>query len=81
MQQIATALDRLKQEGVDPSHLYLFERLCPLGDDLPTEDHELTVAFFGTLYNSFPYPLLSERLLEISKTQSNSSLTDFGKTP
>ncbi len=63
------ALDRLKQEGVDASHLYLFGNVpfAHLGDDHLPEDHELTVAFFGTLYNSFPYPLLSERLLEISK--------------
>ena len=63
------ALDRLKQEGVNASHLYLFGNVpfAPLGDHHLPEDHELTVAFFGTLYNSFPYPLLSERLLEISK--------------
>ena len=64
------ALDRLKQEGVDANHLYLFGNvpLAPPGDDRLPEDHELTVAFFGTLYDSFPYPLLSEQLLAVSKT-------------
>ncbi|MDC0156944.1 hypothetical protein OAK38_04205 [Verrucomicrobia bacterium] len=64
------ALDRLKQEGVDARHLYLFGNvpLAPLGDNRLPEDNELTVAFFGTLYDSFPYPLLSEQLLKISKT-------------
>tara|TARA_Y100001933_G_scaffold252035_1_gene290462 strand:- start:3067 stop:4104 length:1038 start_codon:yes stop_codon:yes gene_type:complete len=64
------ALDRLKQEGVDASHLYLFGNVpfAPLGDDHLPVDHELTVAFFGTLYDSFPYPLLSEQLLAVSKT-------------
>jgi hypothetical protein len=64
------ALDRLKQEGVDASHLYLFGNIpfAPLGNDLSNGDHELKVAFFGTLYDSFPYPLLSEQLLAISKT-------------
>ena len=64
------ALDRLKQEGVDASHLYLFGNVpfAPLGDDHLPEDHELKVAFFGTLYDSFPYPLLSDQLLAVSTT-------------
>lgn len=64
------ALDRMNQEGVDSSYLYLFGNVpfAPLGDDQLPRDHELQVAFFGTLYDSFPYPLLSEQLLAVSKT-------------
>jgi len=65
------ALDRLNKVGVDAQHLYLFGNipLSPLDESVSrrAEDNELKVAFFGTLYKSFPYPLLSEQLLEISK--------------
>ena len=65
------ALDRLSEAGIDARHLYLFGNIpyAPVEESGSRRagDNELKVAFFGTLYNSFPYPLLSERLLEISK--------------
>tara|TARA_B100001057_G_scaffold97317_1_gene94071 strand:+ start:23 stop:781 length:759 start_codon:yes stop_codon:yes gene_type:complete len=65
------ALDRLSEAGIDARHLYLFGNIpyAPVEEtgSRRAKDNELKVAFFGTLYNSFPYPLLSERLLEISK--------------
>ena len=66
------ALDRLSKVGVDAQHLYLFGNIphSPLEESAVrrAEDNELKVAFFGTLYDSFPYPLLSEQLLAVSKT-------------
>ena len=65
------ALDRLSKAGAEAQHLYLFGNIphSPLEKSASrrVEDKELKVAFFGTLYNSFPYHLLSEQLLEISK--------------
>jgi len=66
------ALDRLSKVGVDAQHLYLFGNIphSPLEESAVrrAEDNELKVAFFGTLYDSFPYPLLSKQLLAVSKT-------------
>jgi len=64
------ALDRLKQQGVEANYLYMFGNIpfAPLCDDNLNKKHELKVAFFGTLYDSFPYPLLSRQLLSVSKT-------------
>ena len=66
----AAALDRLKREGVNAEYLYLFGNIPYL--PIPTADlknnDKLHVAFFGTLYKSFPYPVLGKILETISKT-------------
>jgi hypothetical protein len=65
----AAALDRLKMEGVNAEYLYLFGNIpyLPIQTaDLKNND-KLHVAFFGTLYKSFPYPVLGKLLETISK--------------
>ena len=66
----AAAVDRLKREGVNAEYLYLFGNIPYM--PIPTADlknnDKLHVAFFGTLYKSFPYSVLGKRLETISKT-------------
>jgi glycosyltransferase involved in cell wall biosynthesis len=62
------ALHRLKQEGVKAEFLYLFGNIpFHSADNQPDEMPKLQVAFFGTLYEPFPYELLGKRLREISQ--------------
>ena len=64
----SAAIDRMKQSGIDCNYLYLFGNI-PYS---PTEESKalkgLSVVFFGTLYEKFPYKLLAENLDEISKS-------------
>jgi hypothetical protein len=66
----AAAVDRLKRECVNAEYLYLFGNIPYM--PIPTADlknnDKLHVAFFGTLYKSFPYSVLGKRLETISKT-------------
>lgn len=65
----SAALDRLAKEGVHAKHLYLFGNI-PYSFALPTAssmEQNLKVAFFGTLYEKFPYGLLAQKLKSISE--------------
>jgi hypothetical protein len=61
------AIDRFKTEGIEAKFLYLFGNIpFHSADNQPDEMPKLRVAFFGTLYEQFPYELLGKRLKEIS---------------
>ena len=61
------AIDRFKTEGIKAEFLYLFGNIpFHSADNQPDEMLKLQIAFFGTLYEQFPYELLGKRLKEIS---------------
>ncbi|MBT3667466.1 MAG: glycosyltransferase [Opitutae bacterium] len=64
----SAAIDRLKKSGVDCKYLYLFGNIPYSKTKQRKISTVLTVAFFGTLYEKFPYDLLAEKLDEISKS-------------
>ena len=60
-------IDRFKTEGIEAQFLYLFGNIpFHSADNQLDEMPKLKVAFFGTLYEQFPYALLGKRLMEIS---------------
>ncbi|MBH45189.1 MAG: hypothetical protein CMC93_01055 [Flavobacteriaceae bacterium] len=61
----SAALDRLQKEGINATYLYLFGNIPFIETDVSTNSDIFKVAFFGTLYDKFPYDLLGKRLCEI----------------
>jgi glycosyltransferase involved in cell wall biosynthesis len=63
----SAAIDRLRREGIHAEYLYLFGNIpySPVNPD--TKKKRFRVAFFGTVYENFPYELLALRLDKISK--------------
>lgn len=67
----SAALDRLKNEHLDPKYLYLFGNIpfSPLPQKKEAiEESILRIVFFGTLYDSFPYLKAVIKLNELSKS-------------
>ena len=64
----SAAIDRMKQSGIDCKYLYLFGNIPYSKTEQSKASTVLSVAFFGTLYEKFPYGLLAEKLNEISKS-------------
>lgn len=64
----SAAIDRMKQSGIDCQYLYLFGNIPYSKTEQNKPSTVLSVAFFGTLYEKFPYDLLAEKLDEISKS-------------
>ena len=64
----AAAIDRLKKEGVNAEFMYLFGNIpYSTKEGSPSNSRNLKVAFFGTLYESFPYELLGHTLSQIAE--------------
>jgi glycosyltransferase involved in cell wall biosynthesis len=64
----AAAIDRLKKEGVDVEYMYLFGNIPYFTKEgSSSNSRNLKVAFFGTLYESFPYELLGHTLSKIAE--------------
>ena len=64
----AAAIDRLKKEGVNAEFMYLFGNIpYSTKEGAPSNSRNLKVAFFGTLYESFPYELLGHTLSQIAE--------------
>ena len=64
----AAAIDRLKKEGVNAEFMYLFGNIpYSTKGGSPSNSRNLKVAFFGTLYESFPYELLGHTLSQIAE--------------
>jgi hypothetical protein len=67
----AAAIDRLKKEGVNAEFMYLFGNIpYSTKEGSPSNSRNLKVAFFGTLYESFPYELLGHTLSQIAELLS-----------
>ena len=64
----SAAIDRMRQSGIDCNYLYLFGNIPFSKTEQSKASTVLSVAFFGTLYEKFPYGLLAEKLNEISKS-------------
>jgi len=64
----SAAIDRMKQSGIDCKYLYLFGNIPYSKTEQSKASTVLSVAFFGTLYEKFPYGLLAEKLDELSKS-------------
>ena len=64
----SAAIDRMRQSGIDCQYLYLFGNIPYSKTEQTIASTVLSVAFFGTLYEKFPYDLLAEKLNEISKS-------------
>ena len=64
----AAAIDRLAKSDIEASYLYLFGNI-PFCNKTgkPPEKKKLKVAFFGTLYKDFPYKILINYLITLSK--------------
>lgn len=62
----SAALDRLQKENIKAQYLYLFGTVpfSPCKNSNTSDD--IRVAFFGTLYEKFPYEQLGEKLKKIS---------------
>ena len=58
----------MRQSGIDCNYLYLFGNIPFSKTEQSKASKVLSVAFFGTLYEKFPYGLLAEKLNEISKS-------------
>lgn len=64
----AAAIDRLKKEGVDVEYMYLFGNIpYSTKEGSSSNSRNLKVAFFGTLYETFPYELLGHTLSQIAE--------------
>ena len=64
----AAAIDRLKKEGVNAEFMYLFGNIpYSTKGGSPSNSRNLKVAFFGTLYESFPYEQLGHTLSQIAE--------------
>ena len=63
----SAAIDRLRREGIHAEYLYLFGNIPH--SPIPAGSHKesFRVAFFGTVYENFPYELLAVRLKRITK--------------
>lgn len=66
----SAALDRLKRKGTNAQFLYLFGNIpyAPLPEERLINGQKLRIAFFGTLYESFPYIKFFKILNEFSIT-------------
>ena len=64
----SAAIDRMRQSGIDCKYLYLFGNIPYSKIEQSKASTVLSVAFFGTLYEKFPYDLLANKLREISKS-------------
>ena len=64
----SAAIDRMRQSGIDCKYLYLFGNIPYSKTEQTKESTVLSVAFFGTLYEKFPYDLLAEKLNKISNS-------------
>lgn len=62
-------IDRFKREGITAEFLYLFGNI-PFHSSGNHSNEILDVAFFGTIYDQFPYELLGTHLKDISETYS-----------
>jgi glycosyltransferase involved in cell wall biosynthesis len=63
----SAAIDRLKREGVDVQYQYLFGNIPHSPIPVCSQKKHFRVAFFGTIYESFPHELLATRLKLITK--------------
>ena len=64
----SAAIHRLRAEKINAKYLYLFGNI-PFNHEAKTtfSKNTLKIAFFGTLYDSFPYSLLEKKLLQIAR--------------
>ena len=58
----------MRQSSIDCKYLYLFGNIPYSKTEYSKASTVLSVAFFGTLYEKFPYGLLAETLNKISKS-------------
>ena len=63
----SASLDRLKKERINATYLYLPGNIPISAISQTSKEQKIKVAFFGTLYQKFPYKLLAERLMSISE--------------
>ena len=63
----SAALDLLIKEGIDAKYLYLPGNIPISAISQTSKEQKIKIAFFGTLYEKFPYKLLAERLTSISE--------------
>lgn len=62
----SAAFDRLSMANFDVEYLYLFGNIPFINNELNKNSKDLRIAFFGTLYEKFPYKFLVSKLVEIS---------------
>lgn len=63
----SAAMDRMQSTLIKINYLYLFGNIPYSQIHSVKESSQLTVVFFGTPYNSFPYEILADKLKNISK--------------
>ena len=63
----SAAIHRLKSEGINAEYLYLFGNIPYVESLAVPKKGNFRIAFFGTVYESFPYELLATRLKLITK--------------
>ena len=63
----SAAIDRLSREGIHAKYLYLFGNIPYSPTPAGSQKEHFRVAFFGTVYENFPYELLAVRLKCITK--------------
>ena len=64
----SATLARLRNAGVKAEYLYLFGNIPYSLSEQSKTSNEITVGFFGTLYEKFPFDILAKSLNEISKS-------------
>jgi hypothetical protein len=64
----SAALARLRNAGVKAEYLYLFGNIPYSHSEQIKTSNEISVVFFGTLYEKFPFDILAKNLDEISKS-------------
>ena len=62
----SAAIDRLKREGIDVQHQYLFGNIPHSPIPACSQKKHFRAVFFGTAYENFPYELLALRLKQIA---------------
>ncbi len=68
----SAGLSRLRDAGVEAEYLYLFGNIPYSLSNISKPSTALSVAFFGTLYEKFPYDLLAKNLDKISRSLNKS---------
>jgi glycosyltransferase involved in cell wall biosynthesis len=63
----SAAIHRLESEGINAEYLYLFGNIPYVESLSCSKKGNFRVAFFGTVYESFPFELLATRLKLITK--------------
>ena len=77
----SAALHRLRKAGISAAYLYLFGNIPFSQSQISSDQSILKIGFFGTLYDSFPYDLLGERLKSIYRlTKRKIILLRIGRT-